>query len=121
MLCTLYWGEGTKHRNRFQISNSDIFMIKIVHDYITKLDVRFKPYLTIYSYLNPGFTKTDILKKWKVVKVPIKLKILKTKKRFVHAHRKLYYGTGHYCINSTELIQQVLGGIEYIREVGIVW
>lgn len=120
LLCALYWGEGSKSRNAFVITNSDVSMIKAVHAYIQEVSSEFSPILNVRAYINPGFTKKDILSKWKVVDVPIKLVILKSKKRYENVHNKLYYGVGSYVIGNTELVQKVLGGIEYLREVGVV-
>lgn len=119
ILCALYWGEGAKDRNTFSIANSDISMIQVVHGYIKETFPHLCPKLTVRAYLNPGFTKKDIEKKWAVLGLPTTFKWLKPKPLHRGAHAKLYYGTGHYSICNTQLVQTVFGGITLLREVGI--
>jgi transposase-like protein len=125
LICALYWGEGQKSNHVFGVCNSDPTLLKFVlrwlvqegFDDIVRFTVRYHP--------DNGLSEEEI-KAWWMAKLPwLREKHLRKFGQCI-IHRasqrkkigKLPYGTAAVEVCRSELYYQVMGGIDYLREMG---
>lgn len=121
-VCLLYWGEGTKSKNVFKFCNSDMDMLFLMCKWIDK-NVNKKIIFCVSYYGENGLSEYQIKRRW-MGKVPF-IKNKKWEVKFIKQEikrdsqkkgtGKLPYGTVSITICSTELIQKIYGGIDYIK------
>lgn len=117
--CLLYWAEGTKSRNRFEFTNSDPIMIKMVSDfllsqYFNLKEDDIKMSLNCYDDIH---TIDEIEAHWDNI---IGFKTIKKKHTVKKStwcpdqgrHNKYPYGVCRLTVNKTEVIQHVYGALE---------
>jgi predicted transcriptional regulator len=117
-ICCLYWGEGAKSRNTFSISNCDPKMLNFVGRWLIKN----KHKITFYVCCHDNSENNKKIKKYWMKNLPfLKLNMFRKITRYKENKgskkrqlRKQIYGTARITINSTELIQMIYGGIEYL-------
>lgn len=118
ILCALYWGEGTKNKNSFKLTNCDSSMISLVNNLIKP----YNPYLCIYFYKENGLSDEEIRKWWyDATKIKeIKLYVQKISRASQNKLKnKQMYGTATIQVDKTELVQKIYGGIEYLKSMGV--
>lgn len=117
--CLLYWAEGTKNRNRFEFTNSDPIMIKIISDFLLSECFNLKQddikmSLNCYDDIH---SIEEIEVHWDNI---IGFKTIK-KKHIVKKstccpdqgrHNKYPYGVCRLTVNKTEVVQHVYGALE---------
>jgi predicted transcriptional regulator len=123
LICALYWGEGSKGRNIFSFANSDLPMIKVVGEWVDENVKNKSCKIRVCYYGENGLSEYQIRRRW--IKEFPKLKnkkwtLLCSKNKIRRDTQrkgigKLPYGTGTLYVCSTELVQNVYGGIDYIR------
>jgi hypothetical protein len=118
VLCSLYWGEGSKNKNSFKLTNSDFSMLQVA----CRILKDYNKSLYIYYYKENNISANEI-KKWWLSKLNNIDKIILYEQKISRASQqklkgKLPHGTACLLINSTELVQMVYGGIEYLKTMG---
>lgn len=124
LISSLYWAEGSKSRNSFIFVNSDISMLKIICHWLndfTDKEVR----VDVRYYAENGINELQIKKHW-FREIPIlkntkkwKFKLFKQEIRRDSQKRgigKLPFGTASVSVCSTEIVQNIYGGIQYIKD-----
>ena len=120
VLSALYWCEGHKlnNRNVFSISNCDPDMLSKVLK-LTKEFSSKQPSLEIHAFTNNNLTLKQISNWWKqtlkLKEAPYIYEAKPSKWSKKKNHGKQLYGTVQIRIHSTELLQKVLGGIEFLK------
>ena len=121
IICALYWGEGSKDRNRFTLANTDTMMLRGFVDWLRQEGYNEKMTFCVHYYPNNGISEETIADFWVE-----KLSLLRTQLRkfsvciINRASQQKHigkrpYGTGHLTVCDTRLIQMVHGGIEFLR------
>jgi transposase-like protein len=122
IICALYWGEGSKSKNVFAIANCDSSMLRLIGSWLVLNGFDDKLSFRVAYYGENGLTEDDIRRKWM-----LDLPFLKDNhlRRFLicsinrASQRKKIgvkpYGTATMVVCSTELIQRVYGGIEFLK------
>lgn len=120
LICAIYWGEGSKGKNAVQVSNCDPIMIALFAKWFTNngYDYSFR----VQYYGENGLTEKEIVNWWKneaqlkencFRKFTIcKINRASQKKKI----GKLPYGTGYIYVGRTELLYNIFGGINYLKE-----
>jgi hypothetical protein len=116
-LCFLYWGEGTKFKSntRFSICNCDPYMVKYIYKVIFHLGYINSMVTTAYCYTDSN--NTEIINYWNdFIQSPINIYKVKNSiaSKLLNTHKQPY-GTLRIDVNSVELYNKVLGGIEAIK------
>ena len=119
LICCLYWGEGDKRRNIFSIANSDSDMICLIYRWLVREVERSRITLRVQYHKENLIEESDIVKWWS--DRVRNIRVLSTSCRLSRASQKkgigkLPYGTATIYVCSTELVQKVFGGIDFIRE-----
>jgi hypothetical protein len=121
LICSLYWAEGGKGKNKFSISNSDPGMLNLVSTWLNTTQYKDRwDFRCIYHPRN-GFTEEQITDYW-LGEIDY-LSLDKIKKFTVSKQSddrgkkigKLPYGVGIITVCSTELRQMVEGGWGYLK------
>lgn len=117
--CLLYWAEGSKARNRFEFTNSDPIMIKIVADCLLSksFNIKKEDILLSLNCYNDIHSVEDIEAYWDNV-----IGFETTKRKHIvkqstwcpgqGKHNKYPYGVCRLTVTKTEVIQQVYGALE---------
>jgi hypothetical protein len=119
--CLLYWAEGSKSRNRVQITNSDVHLLRLFRRFLSKcfgLGVE-QLDMSVHVYLGNGLTIEEIEKYW-VSALELDRTCLRTpqiNKRPAATSgskaNKLPYGVASLCVaRSTWLVQHIYGAIQ---------
>jgi hypothetical protein len=126
LLCALYWGEGTKHdRNTFAVSNCDPTLLRLVFRWLNSAGFRDRIALSVQYYDENGLAEQAI-REWWLAQLPgLDSNCLRKFSRCT-IHRasqrkkigKQPYGTATVRVCSTELFFRVMGGIQYLRDLG---
>ena len=122
MICALYWAEGTKGKNSLAFVNSDIEMMRIVIDWVASNCLGKKINFSIRYYSQNGFSQKQIKDKWISMICLLgkyDIKMCKNKIKRISQRKgigKLPYGVGHLQVHSTELVQNIFGGIDFIKQ-----
>jgi len=127
IICALYWGEGRKaERNcSFATYNSDPRLLSIVLRWLLSTGHEGKICLRVQYYQENGLTERAI-EDWWLAKMPgLEERHFRNFTRNV-VHRasqrkhqgKLPYGTATLQVCSTALYWQVIGGIDYLTQMG---
>jgi len=119
--CMLYWAEGAKSRNSFQIANTDVRMLKIIMQFLLKefdADInRIKIHVNCYS--DGEKTIPQIEKYWLnqlgLPKTALNKTIIRDKYRSKKrvSQNTHVYGICNLRINQQEIVQKVYGAINY--------
>lgn len=117
-LCLLYWGEGSKTETTksFVICNTDPYMIKAILKSLENLNYNKHVKLTCHCYENSDHD--SILRYWKVA-TGHDVKIYIAKNSSVSKRKrtdKQPYGTMHVRVSRLQLLDMVLGGIEWLKQ-----
>jgi hypothetical protein len=120
-LCFLYWGEGAKWDgvSSFKICNTDVYMIKTIINILTTLGYRDNIVCTCYCHEHSDLEKIKAY--WKeVTNLEIRTYIPKKSKASKQLKpNKQPNGTLEIVINRKELLYNIFGGIEQLKnEVG---
>lgn len=123
LICALYWAEGSKSKNCFAFVNSDMEMMKVIsrwiHNNVKHKNITFE----IRYYSENGIPVSSIKKEWtnKISYINTwKIKMFKNEIKRTSQKKgigKLPYGVGRLSINSTELIQKIHGGIDFLKNM----
>lgn len=121
--CSLYWAEGTKHRNSLQFCNTDEKMMKFFIFFLRKFfnisDDEIG--VVVNCYLNNGLTIEQIQDYWlKVLNLPISCLRKATIKSVYYNGKssgKHPYGVCRISIGRTDIIQKMFGAISAAIEV----
>lgn len=126
LLCALYWGEGSKKKNTFCLTNSSIEMLKIIGDWLVKEGFENKIRFNISYHLENAKTEEEITLYWmtglkwlsrdKINKMTCCIINRSSQKKRIG---KLPFGTAQLCVHNTRLVNMVRGGIEYIKQMGL--
>ena len=126
LVCALYWGEGKRsgRRNSFAVSNADPSMLNMIVNWICEQNYKFR--FTVQCYLNNGLSESNISEWWlsKINKLAIenftKFQIC-TINRASQQKKigSLPYGTATVMVHKTELFYNVMGGIDYLRNMSM--
>jgi DNA-binding CsgD family transcriptional regulator len=117
--CMLYWAEGRKSRNHLELVNSDAAMLQFYVSFLRKSlhvqDEKMRLYINCYT--NNGITLTQIENYWlNTLGLPRdclgKTQVNNQPKSSKQLGRKLLYGVCNVSLNSTRLVQHVLGAIQ---------
>ena len=127
LICALYWGEGTKsiRRNSFEIANSDPGLLSIIVTWLVRNGYGDLIGFVVRYHGDNGMSVEDI-KDWWLDRIPLlERRHFRTFKKCIVNRAsqrkhvgKLPYGTGSVQVCRTELLCQVLGGIDYLRDSG---
>jgi transcriptional regulator with XRE-family HTH domain len=117
--CMLYWAEGRKSRNRLELGNSDADML-LFYILFLRRSLRVQDdsmHLSITCYTNNGITLEEIESYWlNLLNLPRtclrKSQVNLQPKSSNQLGRKLMYGVCSICVESTQLVQHVLGAIQ---------
>lgn len=116
----LYWAEGSKSRNQAKISNADPDLLRLWLDWLEGwLASRDEVALTVNCFLGNGRSLTEIEDWWLgQLRLPREALRKSTVNRPSSAskqvRRPLTYGTAHLVVNSTFVVQAILGAIQEI-------
>ncbi len=126
LICALYWGEGSKRqKNAFRISNCDPALLRVILNWLIEAGFEDRIAFRVQYYAENGWSEDEIRRWWSS-----RLKRLEERhwRRFVvcklnrASQRKkigrLPQGTASIEVCSTELLHRVLGGIEYLKDMG---
>lgn len=124
LICALYWGEGYKadNKNTFNIANADATMIRFIISWLMKNNYSDVIHIHIVSHKENHITNEELLTYW-LQQLPQTTKKHYNPIQRPDTHRtsqrkridKVPYGTLTVSVYRTELIQQVLGGIDYLK------
>lgn len=124
IICALYWGEGGKSRNIFSVSNCDTGMLNIVGNWLVKNGYGDKISFCIQCHKS-CVSDDMLLKRWMTEMSFIKSSMVRKFSRYginrasqEKGLDKQPYGTARVSVCSTRLVQQVYGGIEFLRIMG---
>ena len=126
LLCALYWGEGFKSKNVFAISNCDPSMLLLVGNWLLRNGYK-KLGFRVQYYGENGLSENEIRNYWRKVLPFLKddnmksfreCKINRASQKKKIGYQK--YGTAELYVCSTELVQKVYGGVDFIREYNSV-
>jgi hypothetical protein len=122
VICALYWGEGSKTGSSFRIANCDPLLIKKTWVWLMSEGYYQRIRFSVYYHESNGIAP-DILKKfWSDVLPGLKeTHWAKCYKKQCNGRNvgKVPYGTAYVAVHSTELMQYVLGGIDYLGNYAI--
>lgn len=123
--CAIFWAEGTKDKNRLQVSNTDPDLLQIWKEFLSTYfvidisDISIK----IQCHLGNGKTQDEIENYWlETLKLPSSC-LRKTHIVYNHVSSKRYkknkhpYGVCAINIHSTQFSQQVFGAIKYLANI----
>jgi hypothetical protein len=125
-VCALYWGEGAKTTKVASIANCDSDVLSFWGKWLVREGYKNNIGFRVHYYSENGLTE-DQIKKWWMSQLPF----LETNnvKRFTRCiiNRasqkkkvgKLPYGTGHLTVCRLELLETLMGGINFLRELKI--
>lgn len=121
IICALYWGEGSKSKNVFSIANCDPKMLRLIGLWLVekKWELSFR----VAYYGENGINENEIKKWWKQ-QLPFltedcfrKFTVCKinraSQKKKIGSRP---YGTGSLTVTSTELVQMIYGGIDFLSK-----
>jgi hypothetical protein len=126
LICALYWGEGSKTgSDKFVVTNADPKLLRIILKWLIDAGqdevIRFR----VSYYPDNGLSEEQIRDWWLQQLSGLKPTHLAgfsrcTINRASQRKKigKLPYGTATICVNRTELFCQVMGGIDYLIEMG---
>lgn len=120
ILCALYWGEGKKDRNVFCVSNCDAGLLNIISQWL--INNGYKYGFRVQYYQQDNISEQDIKAYW-CDKIPTlrpeffkKFRTCEVKRQTQNKGcKKQPYGTASIEVCNTQLVQKVLGGIEFLR------
>ena len=121
IICSIYWGEGTKSKNVFEVTNGDISMLLVVGRWLVtagyggRLRLRGQFYPT--DNIDAGFLRDWLLDKLRFLG-PGDIKTLRPVERVGGRGRgPLRHPHGIHCLYvcDTGLVQMVMGGIDYLK------
>ena len=117
--CMLYWGEGSKHRNRVVVTNSDAdllaFFLRFLRECYGVDDERVA--FSVNCFLGNGLELEEIEAWWlERLQLPAtclrKAQVNRISRASSRKRPPLVYGTGRVCVHSTEIVQSILGAIQ---------
>lgn len=125
VLCALYWGEGSKTQWSFGVANCDWQLIAVVYRWLCSNGFRDKLIFNVCYHAENGLKENEIRSYWNdrlpglqpeqwrksIVKDTSAFKIKKVGKR--------PYGTAYIKVNDVSLLNRVMGGIDYLREMAM--
>ena len=116
-LVFLYWGEGSKYEGNssFVLPNTDPQMMQYIIKVLSDIGYSDKIVLTSYCYEHSNLD--EIKEYWKsLLNKEIRTYVVKNSKDSNQKRiDKQPYGTLRCTVNSTELLNNILGAIEYIK------
>jgi transcriptional regulator with XRE-family HTH domain len=126
IICALYWGEGTKStQGQFSVCNCDPEMLRIFVDWLFSMNLGGRIRFSVQYYAENELSEFEILDWW-LKRLPkinpenvrrfVCCKINRASQRKKTGRRP--YGTASVSVASTELLCNVLGGIEYLKQLG---
>ena len=127
VICALYWGEGGKgHNGGVSISNADSDVLRLFGDWLVKEGYGDGMVFRVFYYGENGISEEEI-KKWWMDKMSFLCQenIRKFTKCVINRASqkkkigKLPYGTGHLQVGKCDLWEEIMGGIDYLKENGI--
>jgi hypothetical protein len=126
IVCALYWGEGTKNKNSFTITNCSPDMLRVVGDWLVKEGFMDRIHFGIGYHVENGITEDEIKAYWMgQLKWLSSSHINKMTKYIINRASqkkrvgKQPFGTARICVHDTKLASMVRGGIEYLKEKGL--
>lgn len=126
VLCGIYWGEGSKDRNVFEVTNCSSDMLRIVGDWLVKEGylnkIRFRVGYHIENCIGEDLIRSYWMSKLKWLS-PSHFTNMTKYKINKESQRKLIgkqpYGTAKVTVCNTRLANMTMGGIEYLKEFGL--
>ena len=123
--CMMHWAEGSKHKNRVGISNTDPHFLRLWLKFIRHFFAvqATSIAIAVHCYLDNGKTKSQIEKYWlSQLGLPrscLRKTTVVTKHKFSTFAKKNRhpYGVAHITIGSTEVIQKIWGAIKFLGEI----
>ncbi len=126
LVCALYWGEGTNAtRGQLSICNCDPAMLRVFIERIHSIELADRMRFSVQYYAENGLSEAEILDWW-LKRLPklkpnhlrrfVCCKINRASQRKKTGRRP--YGTASVTVASMELLCNVLGGIEYLKQMG---
>lgn len=123
--CMAYWAEGAKNRNTASICNIDPYFLRLWMRFMRQFfDVKESDFrIQIRCYLNNGLRQDQIESYWlEQLSIPKNClnKTLIVKKHPMSSGAKKNrhpYGVVRINVNSTEIVQQIFGGIKFIAQI----
>jgi transcriptional regulator with XRE-family HTH domain len=122
-ICSLYWGEGTKGRDgTVSVSNSDADVLRFWGRWLVKEGYGNSIRFIVYYYGENGLTEEEI-REWWAVKldfIPIS-RLGKFRKCVINRASqkkkigKLPYGTATLQVYKVDLWEEIMGGIDFLR------
>jgi hypothetical protein len=118
--CMLYWGEGSKSRNRAEMANADKDLLRTFVDFLrTSYDVSDERFaFSVNCFLGNGLELAEI-ERWWLAALDLPKTCLRTaivnrpspasKRRRVNL---LLHGTGRVSVHSTFIVQSIYGAIQ---------
>lgn len=126
LVCALYWGEGTKNKNTFAITNCSPDMLRVVGEWLIKEGFKDRIRFGIGYHSENGVTENEIKcywmneLKWLLPEHICKMTVYginrASQRRGVG---KQPFGTARVSVHSTKLASMISGGIEYLKEMGL--
>lgn len=125
VICALYWGEGDKCRNDLRVANADPSLLNVFLRWLIRSGFDSAIRFSVRYHPNNGIAEEDI-RHWWMQQMP-----LLRDEHFVSLLRctinrasqqkkigKLPYGTGNLAVHRAELYFKVMGGIDFLRQLG---
>ena len=126
VLCGLYWGEGSKEKNSFVITNCSADMLRVIGDWLVEEGFEKRIRFNIGYHLDNCISEIEIKKHWmnelkwlsedKINKMT-QYKINRASQKKLRGRQP--FGTAKLCVHDTKLANMVKGGIEYLKEKGL--
>lgn len=125
LICALYWGEGDKCRKDFRVSNSDPSLLNVVLKWAMLSGYNTAIRFSVRYHLNNGIEE-EAIRHWWLQRMPLlRPEHLRSFSRCSISRAsqqknigKLPYGTGNLAIHRAELYFKVMGGIDFLRQLG---
>jgi transposase-like protein len=125
VICALYWGEGDKGKKDFRVSNSDPSLLNVLLRWAVQSGYDPAIRFSVRYHLNNGIDEEDI-RRWWLQQMPLlRNEHLRSFFRcpINRASQqknigKLPYGTGNLVVHRAELFFKVMGGIDFLRQLG---
>ena len=124
VICALYWGEGSKTRGNACIANCDTDLLRIWGAWL--VSAGFDAQLGFRVQYYAGMSEDAIWDWWRT-RLPFLDARHRRKFTLCTANRasqqkyagKLPYGTASISVSSVELLERLLGGIDYLRTISL--
>ncbi|MCK9157042.1 MAG: hypothetical protein M0P12_13295, partial [Paludibacteraceae bacterium] len=127
VICSLYWGEGTKDKNSFSVSNCDSDMLKLIGKWLVGEGYSDIITFRIQYYDENGLSEREVRNYW-MNELPFLTENNFRKSTICKINRASQrkkigtrpYGTATITVHRTELVQSIYGGIAFLKNGCVV-